>query len=116
MAERWINQSEQVLKTLEKLASKEDRDRLEIINTMILAINATDSSLHGWRSWISNLGFMSRFTTAELTEIEAALLKLTRAYVEYAIEVTKKHQDKIPKIRYTASKKEKARDSRGIYV
>jgi len=50
LTERWIGQSENLLKTIEKLSTKKERDRLEIISSMILALNALDRSVHGWRS------------------------------------------------------------------
>jgi hypothetical protein len=116
MTEQWLGQSEDMLKRVEKLASEKDKDRLEIINSMIFALNVTNNSINGWRSWIQNLGFMSRFKEDELKEIEDGLLKLTRAFIEYDIEITKKHQDKLPRRRLSLSKRKKQRDSRGMYV
>ena len=35
MSEQWIHQNENILKTMEQLTSKQDRDRLELINSML---------------------------------------------------------------------------------
>ncbi|MCJ7632074.1 hypothetical protein MUP77_06725 [Candidatus Bathyarchaeota archaeon] len=62
MAERWVAKSQELFKTLTELASKKEEDRLEKVSTMIFSLNSIDKSLHGWRSWIQNLSFMSKFT------------------------------------------------------
>jgi hypothetical protein len=53
-------------------------------------------SLHGWRGWIQNLNFMSYFSEDDLKHMEEGILRLTHAFVEYDIEITTKHQEKIP--------------------
>jgi hypothetical protein len=59
---------------MEKYASKQDRDRLELINTMLFTLHALNQSVHGWQKWIQNLSFMSKFSVNELQEIEAGLV------------------------------------------
>lgn len=115
MSEHWINQSENILKTLKKIASKKERDRLEILNTMIFTINALDRSVLGWKQWIQDLGFMSRFTMDELREIEEGLMKTVQNFIENDIDVTKRHENKITRIRLSEPKQKKREDSRGIY-
>lgn len=53
-------------------------------------------SLHRWRGWVQNLNFMSRFSNEDLEHIETGILRLAHAFVEYDIEITTKHQEKIP--------------------
>jgi hypothetical protein len=65
---------------------------------MILALNALDRSVHGWRSWVGSLRLMSQFTEDELRAMEAVLVKQVRAFVEYDVAVTQKYKDKIPGI------------------
>lgn len=113
MTERWISQSEELLKEMEKLSSKKGRDRLEIVNSIILALNALDRSVHGWRSWIRSLRLMSKFTEEELRGMEEGLMKRVRDFVEYDIGVTKEHKDKIPRI--TVARR-REREARGMYV
>jgi hypothetical protein len=98
LTERWISQSEHLLKAMERLSAKKGRDRLEIITSMLLALNALDRSVHGWRSWIGSLRLMSRFTEDELREMEESLVKIARDFVKIDIAVTQKHKDKIPRI------------------
>ena len=114
MTERWINQSENLLKAMDAIASKKERDRLEMINSMIFVLNTIDRSLRGWRSWIQNLAFMSKFTPEELKELEEGLIKSTRVFVDYDIEVTKKYLDKIPRIKFTTRRRKKRDQSSGI--
>ena len=70
MSERWINESEQLLKKMHELISKEKKDRLETINSIIFALNVLERSLRGWKRWVGNLTLMSNFSQKELEEIE----------------------------------------------
>ena len=114
LTERWISQSEKILQAIEKQFSKTERDRLEVVSSMMLALNALDRSVHGWRSWVGSLRLMSRFTEDELKAMEAGLLKRVRAFVEYDIEVTKKHRDKIPRIDVARRRRAVGRDQRHV--
>jgi hypothetical protein len=116
MAEQWVSGSQDILKGIDSLASKKDKDRLELINSIMIALNITNNSIRGWSSWIQNLDFMSRFNKEELKEIEEGLLKLTRAFIEYDIEQTNKYRDKIPRAEFTTSKRKRQRGPRGIYT
>jgi len=113
LTERWITQSETLLKAMENLSLKKESDRLEIVNCMILTLNALDRSVQGWRSWIQSLLLMSRFNEDELREMKEGLVKRARAFVEYDIEVTKKHKDNIPR---TTISRRKEREARSMYV
>lgn len=115
LSDQWINQSETVLKTMKTIITKKDKDRLEIINSMIFALTALDRSIHGWKHWIQNLDFMSGFTKEELQEMEKGLINTVRHFIEYDIDVTKMHDSKIPRIRVTPKRK-KEEESSGIYV
>lgn len=104
MSQKWIAESEQLLKMIEKLQGKADRDRLEVINTMLFTLSALDRSAKGWRRWIQNLGFMSRFSVDELAEMEQELVKCVQPFIQYDIDVTKKHEAKMPRIRFRTRK------------
>ena len=98
MAERWVSQSRELLKALEELASKKGEDRLELVNSMIFTLNTIDRSIQGWRSWIQNLQLMSKFTEEELRDMKEGLIKGARDFIEYDIQVSEEHREKIPGI------------------
>lgn len=116
LSEQWTNQSEKILHKLTTLTQEQDRDRLEIINALILALNAIDRSVQGWRKWIQNLDFMARFSEDELKAIEQGLLKSVRSFIEYDIDITKRHENKIPQIRVSSSHSDQNEDPRGLYA
>ena len=105
MSQKWIAESEQLLKMIEKLQAKSDRDRLEVINTILFTLSALDRSAKGWRRWIQNLGFMSKFSVDELVEMEEELVKCVKPFIQFDIEVTKKHEAKMPRIRFRTRKR-----------
>lgn len=96
MAEHWIHQSETILKKIETYLEQRPKDRLERVTEILFTLNVLDMSLHGWRGWIQNLNFMSHFSDEDLKQMEEGILRLTHAFVEYDIEITTKHQEKIP--------------------
>jgi len=114
LSERWIKESEQLLKKMKEYSSKGKKDRLEIVNSILLSLNLMERSLQGWKLWIRNLSLMSQFTLEELKEIEKALGKQIQPFIEYDIEATKKWKDKLPKIR--VSPKRRRQENRGMYV
>jgi len=116
MTERWISQNQELLKGLEELLSKTGEDRLELVNAMIFALNAIDRSIHGWRSWIQNLQLMSKFSEDELREMKEGLIKRAREFIEYDVEVTEQHKEKIPRIVVVRRPGEETRPDRGIYA
>ena len=116
MTERWIAQSEELLKTLEELASKKGEDRLELVNAMVFALNAIDRSIHGWRSWIQNLPLMSKFTEEELTKMKEGLIQKAQEFIRYDTTVTETHKEKIPRIVVVRRQGEEVRPDRGIYA
>ncbi len=98
------------------LSQKENRDRLAIINALLLALNAMDRSVHGWRKWIQNLEFMARFSEDELKAIEQGLLKSVSSFIEYDIDITQQYQDKLPQIRVSRRRKRKNDNNQGMFV
>ena len=116
MSERWIKECKGLLKGMKKSASKKDRDRLEIINSILLTLNALERSVFGWKIWIRNLSIMSRFTLKELEEIDEALRKQVEPIIEYDIEATKRWKDKFPRIRIPRRRMRERRETQGLYV
>ncbi|MHC4535577.1 MAG: DUF2153 family protein [Planctomycetota bacterium] len=116
MSDQWIHQNEIILKTMEQLTSKQDRDRLELINSMLFALQALNQSVHGWQKWIQSLNFMSKFSVNELQEMEAGLISTVRSFIEYDLDVTKRHENKFPQIRQGAREQKDEDGSTGIYA
>ena len=119
MSDRWIDESEKLLKKLANLSSKEKRDRLEVVNTMLFALDLLERSLQGWRIWVRNLSIMSQFSLEELIDMEKELQKQSRSFIKYDIVASKKWKDKFPQIPLVRERKpeeESRKDSGGIYV
>jgi len=116
MTERWISQSQELLKALQELASRKEEDRLELVNAMVFALNAIDRSIHGWRSWIQNLQLMSKFSEDELREMKKGLTEKAEEFIKYDTEVTVQHKEKIPRIVVVRRPGEEAGPDRGIYA
>jgi hypothetical protein len=118
MSERWIKESEQLLRRMKTLSSKEQRDRLEIINSILFALTILERSLNGWKLWVRNLSLMSQFELDELMDIEKALGKQIQPFIEYDVEATKKWKSKFPQQvrRLVPRPRREAEESRGLYV
>jgi hypothetical protein len=120
LSDRWIDESEQLLKRLTNLSSKEKRDRLEIVNTMLFSLDLLERSLQGWRIWVRNLSIMSQFSLDELIDMEKTLQEQSRSFIEYDIEASKKWKDKFPQapvIQERKTEEDEGRgEGRGIYV
>ena len=114
MSERWIKESEQMLKMMKELTSKKERDRLEVINSLRFSLTAIGRSVVGWRTWISNLSLMTRFSLEELKGIDDTLHKQAETIMQYDIEATKRVMDKFPRIKMPR-RRTKEREQ-GIYV
>lgn len=115
MSERWVEESEQLLRRMKELSSKEKRDRLEIVSSILFSLDILERSLYGWRLWVRNLSMMTQFTVDELMEIENTLEKQIQTFVEYDIEASQKWRDKLPQIRMIP-KKPGEEENRGMYV
>jgi hypothetical protein len=116
VSEQWITQSERVLKAMEQSLQNKDKDRLEAITAILRVLNAVDRSLHGWRRWIQNLGFMAEFSAEELRQMEEGLTKVGQAFIEYDLDVTNRYQEKIPQTRFRTQQRQPTADSSGIFA
>jgi hypothetical protein len=83
---------------------------------MLFTLQALNQSVQGWQKWIQNLSFMSEFSVDELQEMEMGLVTTVRSFIEYDLDVTKRHENKIPQIRVGARNKKKKDDLTGMYV
>ncbi len=121
MSERWVTESKELLKRMTMLSSKEEKDRLEAVNSILLSLNVLERSLGGWKFWVRNLSLMSHFSLKELTDIEGTLQRHVRPFIEYDIEATERWKDKFPQEppREKPEGKGKGKsnvDTQGIYV
>ena len=114
VSDQWLTQSDQLLKSLRALQSKTGKDRLELIKAMFFILNTLDRSMKGWRSWIQNLEFMSRFTEEELRELEEGLNMSAQAFVQYDMDITKKYQAKMPTAKLKRLKGRNKVDTQGL--
>jgi hypothetical protein len=116
LSEGWVEESEELLRKMKELSSKEKRDRLETINSISFSLNLLGRSLQGWRLWVGNLFLMSQFTLEELTQIEDALQKQIQSFIEYDIAATKRWMDRLPQIFEFPRRRREEEESRGMYV
>ena len=116
MSEGWIQESEELLRRMKELSSKEKRDRLEIVSSMLFTLDLLERSLHGWRVWIRNLSLMSQFTLEELVEMEMSLEKQIQPFIEYDIEASKRWSGKFPQVRVFPGRVREEEEGRGMYV
>jgi hypothetical protein len=88
MSERWIQKSERVLNQLKDLENVKDRDRLELVRSMRVALNALAQSLNGWMQWLNNPDVISMFNQEELEKMNKTVMDLVTPFIEYDIKVT----------------------------
>jgi len=89
MSERWIKVSEKVLAQIKRLEEVENKDRLELVRSMRIALGALERSLLGWKQWINNPDIMTRFQQKDLKKMNKRLIKFTRSFIEYDLEATR---------------------------
>ena len=121
MSERWVIESKELLKQMNSLSSKDEKDRLEAINSILFSLNVLERSLSGWKFWVRNLSLMSHFSLEELKNIEDTLQTHVKPFIEYDIEATEKWKDKFPQEGQSENRKGRRsgkgnEDTQGIYV
>jgi hypothetical protein len=89
LSERWIRISEKTLDQIKRLEEAKERDRLELVSSILFLLNALRNSLLGWIQWANNPNIMARFTQKDLEKIAKKLSTFTRTFIEYDIEATK---------------------------
>jgi hypothetical protein len=93
MSERWIDECEALLKGMQS-ANKQNRDRLDIINSILLSLSALERSVLGWNSWVRNLYIMSKLDQQELLDMDETLREQVKAILQFDIYTTKKWKEK----------------------
>ena len=115
MSDRWGEESEQLLKRMKALAAKEERDRLEVVGSMLFILDVMERSLTGWKQWIGNLSLMSQYTLEELVEMQRSLEKQIQPLIEYDIEASKKWMEKFPRVQ-AGPRRMRGEEGRDMYV
>jgi len=46
LSDRWVEESEQLLKRMKALSAKEERDRLEVVGSMLFILDVMERSLN----------------------------------------------------------------------
>jgi hypothetical protein len=115
LSDRWVEESEQLLKRMKTLSTKEERDRLEVVSSMLFILDVMERSLNGWKQWIRNLSLMSQYTLEELVEMQRSLEKQIQPLIEYDIETSKKWMEKFPRFQRVPRRIEEE-EGQGKYV
>jgi hypothetical protein len=116
LSEQWLQRTEKILNVLKENKDKTNKDRLETINSILYSLNALDRSIKGWRRWASNLTFMTRFSTDELRQMEVGLIDVVHNFIEFDADTTKRHQSKIPKVRFRVRRRQPLADTAGLFA
>jgi len=97
LSEAWIAGAKEMLKAIEKLASKQDKDRLDLINLLTASLRAMERSIMGWFQWVLNPSIMGQFSKEELEEISENIRRMAEEFVKYDIEITDRYSKKMPR-------------------
>jgi len=89
LSERWIRLSEKTLDQIKRLEEAKERDRLELVSSILFLLSALQNSVFGWLQWANNPSIMARFTQEDLEKMNKKLSEFTRSFIEYDIEATK---------------------------
>ena len=116
LSEQWLQRTEKILNVLKENQDKTDKDRLETINSILYSLTALDRSIKGWRRWASNLTFMTRFSADELRQMEVGLINVVQDFIEFDMDTTKRHQGKIPQVRFRVKRRQPQADTTGLFA
>lgn len=105
MVDRWIRISKKILDQIKRLEEDKERDRLELVSSMRIALGGLEMSLRGWKQWVNNPNIMSRFKQEDLKKMNKKLVEFTRSFIEYDLEATKLGMKRGLKARKKAKKK-----------
>jgi hypothetical protein len=97
MGEDWIAGAREALRAIEKLASKKDKDRLDLINLLTASLRAMERSIMGWFQWVLNPSIMGQFSKEELEEVSENIRRMAEEFVKYDVEVTERYARKMPR-------------------
>jgi len=87
----WKAIHEETLKLIDDLASKRQRDRLDLLNLMNLSLYAMARSLIGWYQRLENPEVLSSLSDEELRELADKISRIAKEFVKYDIRTTKRY-------------------------
>ena len=94
MSEDWVQISKRLLEQIEKLSSKKEKDRLDLVQSMRFSLYALHRSLLGWMNWVNNPDIMAAFKKEELEEMNKEITEFTESFIKYDVAVTQKGAEK----------------------
>ena len=94
MGENWIEKCNGYLEQIRNALNLEEPDRLESVKSMHLALIAINNSVLGWLQYVNNPEVMTLFDSTELHEINIALNRFAKEFIENDIKVTRKGMEK----------------------
>jgi len=94
MSEKWIKNCENALKKINKLSSKEDKDRLDRVRSIKTSLVLMGRSLSGWTKWVNNPAIMAYFSREELEEMEERLSSMAESFIKFDIKTTRIGREK----------------------
>lgn len=108
MSEGWVQTCEELLERIRKFSVKEDKDRLDLVQSMMFSLYALHRSLLGWINWVNNPDVMATFKKEELDEMNKRITEFTESFIEYDLEATKIGVEKSLKVRKKVERREGA--------
>ncbi len=109
MSEIWVQVSKKVLDQIKRLEEAEERDRLDLVRSILFMLSALQRSLLGWMGWVNNPDIMTKFTQEDLAKMSKKLSELTRSFIEYDLEATMLGAQRGLRARKTVKKKKEER-------
>jgi len=94
LSEKWVETCERMLEEMRKFSEKEDKDRLDLVQSMRFTLYALHRSLLGWMNWVNNPDIMTAFGKEELDEMTKKIVEFTEAFIKYDVKVTQKGAEK----------------------
>ena len=94
LSEGWVETSETLLERIRESSAKKDKDRLDLVQSMVFSLYALHRSLQGWIDWVNNPDIMSAFDKEELDEMTRKITEFTEAFIKYDVEVTQRGAQK----------------------
>ena len=90
LSSHWSRSSKEALKLIWE-ASKEPKDRLDLLNLMNLSLYAMARSLVGWYQRLDDPELLSALSDEELGELAQRVSSIAREFVKYDIKASRRY-------------------------
>ncbi len=77
-----------MLEQIRRFSVKENKDRLDLIQSMRFSLYVLHRSLLGWMNWINNPDVMVAFKKDELENMNKRIIEFVESFIKYDIDVT----------------------------